>query len=584
MRIVFEYNVLYISIISTILIVLLLLVRGFFGTKIHRIFFTLAWMIVLVRLILPIGVVVFPEWPGGAAAVYDWLKEIPFSNFMWLWCAGACTAAVVFVVRYIIWGRVLREALPIQKVPDIDEEMFTFMGIRVYVSDRISSPVTFGFFHQKVLLPKYYMNLSREQLKYILIHEKIHIDNHDNLNKFLIIAAVCIHWFNPFAWLMYLCCNRDLEMACDEKVIRQVGESGREEYANVLISLASKEVIGESAYSGFARSAIRERIVMIMGYRGVKKWNYAMYGVAALGAMLVFTMPGQSISMSGQEKFEQSVSASDIAGGTAGEGPGDGKSQEEYETADVVEVLDEDSFGARTYVKVKTVEGVELCFKLLIQKGIAATNGAVLTSYLPDGESWRAGMDDTYSGEVTIPEAVLYKGKQYPVERIGSYSFYKCKNVTAIHIPDTVQEIQEKAFHNCESLKKLRLPSALETMDVNPFMGCVSLEAFEMPEYQSQYLVKDGALYTDFGRFLKVYPQGCKKKKVKLGKDVIQIATSAFYGTQVEVVVLPKNMVRVKGRCFQNSRKLKVVQASRKTRFAGDAFIGAAQAYVYRYE
>lgn len=584
MRIVFEYNVLYISIISTILIVLLLLVRGFFGTKIHRIFFTLAWMIVLVRLILPIGVVVFPEWPGGAAAVYDWLKEIPFSNFMWLWCAGACTAAVVFVVRYIIWGRVLREALPIQKVPDIDEEMFTFMGIRVYVSDRISSPVTFGFFHQKVLLPKYYMNLSREQLKYILIHEKIHIDNHDNLNKFLIIAAVCIHWFNPFAWLMYLCCNRDLEMACDEKVIRQVGESGREEYANVLISLASKEVIGESAYSGFARSAIRERIVMIMGYRGVKKWNYAMYGVAALGAMLVFTMPGQSFSMSGQEKFEQGFSASDIVGGTAGHEPGDGKSQEEYEAADVVEVLDEDSFGARTYVKVKTVEGVEVCFKLLLKKEIAATNGAVLTSYLPDGESWRAGMDDTYSGEVTIPEAVLYKGKQYPVERIGSYSFYKCRNVTAIHIPDTVQEIQEKAFHNCESLKKLRLPSALETMDVNPFMGCVSLEAFEMPEYQSQYLVKDGALYTDFGRFLKVYPQGCKKKKVKLGKDVIQIATSAFYGTQVEVVVLPKNMVRVKGRCFQNSRNLKVVQASRKTRFAGDAFMGAAQAYVYRYE
>ena len=89
MRIVIEFNVLYISIISTILIILLLLVRGFFGTKIHRIFFTLAWMIVLVRLILPIGVVTPSEWPGGVAAVYDWLKDIPFSNFVWVWCAGA---------------------------------------------------------------------------------------------------------------------------------------------------------------------------------------------------------------------------------------------------------------------------------------------------------------------------------------------------------------------------------------------------------------------------------------------------------------------------------------------------------------
>ncbi len=581
MRIVFEHNILYISVISTILIVLLLLVRGFFGTKIHRIFFTLAWTIVLIRLILPIGVVVPVGWPGDAEAVYGRLQDIPFSDFVWIWCMGACVTAIVFVVRYIIWGRVLREALPIQKVPDIDEEMFTFMGIRVFVSDRISSPVTFGIFHQKVLLPKYYMNLSREQFKFILIHEKIHIDHHDNLNKFLIILAVCIHWFNPFAWMMYLCCNRDLEMACDEKVIRQVGESGREDYANVLISLASKEVIGESAYSGFAQSAIRERIVMIMGYRGVKKWNYAMYGVAALSSMLIFTMPADGVLW-----MEGGYPAAENGGGSKGDVlTSDGEdTMEEYEAVDVVEVLDEDSFGARSYVTVQTVEGVELCFKILIQKGIAATNGGVITSYLPDGETWRAGMDDTYAGVVTIPEAVLYKGKQYPVVRIGSYSFYKCRNVTEIHIPDTVQEIQEKAFYDCESLKKLRLPSALETMDINPFLGCSSLTAFEMPECQSQYLVKDGALYTDFGRFLKVYPQGRKKKKVELDEEVIQIATSAFYGAQVEVVVLPKSMVRVKGRCFQNCRNLKVVQASQKTRFAGDAFMGASQAYVYRYE
>ena len=76
MRIVFEYNVLYISVVSTFLIVLLLLVRGFFGTKIHRVFFTLAWTIVLVRLILPIGVMVPVGWPGGAEAVYGWVKEL----------------------------------------------------------------------------------------------------------------------------------------------------------------------------------------------------------------------------------------------------------------------------------------------------------------------------------------------------------------------------------------------------------------------------------------------------------------------------------------------------------------------------
>lgn len=577
MKIVFEYNVFYISVISAVLIVLLLLVRGCLGNKVHRIFFTIAWMLVLVRLILPLGVVIPTGLPGnGIAMVYDSLENMLFSSFAWVWAAGAGITAAVFVMRYVIWGRVLREALPIQKVPDIDEEMFTFMGIRVYVSDRISSPVTFGVFHQKVLLPKYYMNLSREQLKYILIHEKIHIDNHDNLNKFLIILAVCIHWFNPFAWLMYMCCNRDLEMACDEKVIRQVGESGREDYANVLISLASKEVIGQSAYSGFARSAIRERIVMIMGYRGVRKWNYALYGMAVVAVVAAFAIPGRT-----EGKLPESP-AGTVSGGTAS-GEKNVPVQEEYEAAEVEKVLEEDAFGARVYVSVKTREGVELTFKILLNKEFAVTNSSVITSYLPEGEKWKAGMDDTYSGAVTVPEAVFYKGKQYPVRRIGPYTFYKCRNVTEINMPDTVMEIQEKAFYFCESVKKLRLPAALEVMEVNPFIGCASLEEFEMPEYQSQYMVKDGILYTDFGRFLKVFPQGSKRKHVKIEGDVLQIAHCAFYGAAVQEVTLPEGVVRVKGKCFQNCKNLSVVNAHRKTRFSEDAFTGAPHAWVKRY-
>lgn len=575
MKIVFEYNVFYISIISSILIVLLLFVRGCLGNKVHRIFFTLSWMLVLVRLILPLGVVVPADLPGdGIPAVYDWLEHIMFTGFAWIWVTGAGITAAVFVVRYAICGRVLREALPIQKVPDIDEEMFTFMGIRVYVSDRISSPVTFGVIHQKVLLPKYYMNLSREQLKYILIHEKIHIDHHDNLNKFLIIMAVCIHWFNPFAWLMYMCCNRDLEMACDEKVIRQVGESGREDYANVLISLASKDVIGQSTYSGFARSAIKERIIMIMGYRGVRKWNYVLYGMAVLGAVFAFSIPGQT---------EEKLSA-----GTGGAGTEpvqqSAPPSEEFEAVETEQILEEDLFGARSFVTVKTKESVELCFKILLNKEFAVTNGGILTNYLPEGETWKAGMDDTYSGAVTIPEAILYKGKTYPVKRIGAYTFYNCRYVTEIHIPDGVMEIQEKAFCHCESIKKLRLPAALEVMGVNPFVGCVSLEEFEMPEHRSQYVVKDGILYTDFGRFLKVFPQGSKQKKVEVDKDVIQIANSAFFGAQVQEVTLPKGLIRVKSKCFWKCRQLSVVNAHRKTRFAEDAFTGAPHAWVKRYE
>lgn len=569
MRIVLEYNVLYISLISTVWIALLLLIRAFLGTKIHRMFFSLSWLIVLCRLILPLSVVVPAERLSRLGAFYEYMGKLSFSWYMWIWAAGACITATVFVVRYIICGRFLREALPIQNVPDIDEEIFTFMGIRVYVSDRISSPITFGIFRQKVLLPAYYMRLSREQLKYILIHEKIHINYHDNLNKFLVLLALCIHWFNPFAWLMYLCYNRDIELACDEKVIRQVGESGREDYANVLISLASREVIGERMYSGFAGSAIKERIVMIMKYRAMKSWNYVLCVLTALILTLIFAVPVQV------EERSQAPS------GTAAT---ESEPEPVYDAVEVSKILEEDSSGTRAHVLVETKEGVTLCFKIYIRKEFAGTSGGIFTSYLPEGETWRAGMDEEYAGEVTIPEAVTYKGKQYPVKSIGAYSFYRCKKVKNIYIPDTVREIKEKAFYHCQSLRELRLPAELELMDINPFIGCTSLKAFTMPEARGQYQVKEGILYTDYGRFLKICPQGKQKKQLKVNDDVVQLAAYAFYGTKIEKVSLPKSIVLVRRGCFKGSKDLACVRACQTTRFGKDVFDEAGQVSVERYE
>lgn len=575
MKIVLEYNVIYISIISSFLIILLLLVRGFFGTKIHKVFFTLAWTFILMRLVLPIGMVIPAERPEWIMKIHGSLKEVSFSWFAWIWFAGACITGIVFIVRYVMCGRMLREALPIQKVPDIDEEMFTFMGIRVYVSDRISSPITFGIFQQKVLLPRYYMNLTREQLKFILIHEKIHIDCHDNLHKFFIILAVCIHWFNPFAWLMYVCSNRDIELACDEKVIRQVGEVDREGYANVLISLASEEVVGKAVYSGFAGSAIKKRIMMIMGYRNMRKWNYLLYAAALIVLIPAFAIPGHAEDNGGAASAQEQLHPS---GGDSA----DLLKDKVYDAVPIEHVLKLDDFGARAYVSALTKEGVELNFKLLLNKEVAVTNSAILTLYLPDGKEWEAGLDDTYDGVVTIPEAVIFRGKQYPVTKISSYTFYNCKNLKEVRMPDTIKEIETKAFYHCESMKRIKLPVSLETMGVNPFIGCISLEAFEMPESRTQYQVKDGVLYTDFGRYLKVFPQGKKQDHITLDRDVLQIATLAFYGSEIQSVMLPKAMVRVKSRSFQNCKSLLEVTAGQNTRFAADAFEGARQAHVVR--
>lgn len=575
MKIILEYNLFYISIISTVLIFLLVAARSLLGRRIHRVFFSMAWMIVLVRLLLPLCVTVPVGRPEILDRVSGWIRVIPMERYILIWAVGAVVSVTFFVVRYVMWGRILREALPIQKVPDIDEEMFTFMGIRVYVSDRIASPVTYGIFQQKVLLPKYYMDLTREQLKFILIHEKVHIDGHDNLNKFLVILAVCLHWFNPFAWLMYVCYNRDLELACDEKVIRQVGEDSREDYAGVLISLAQGCPAARPVYSGFAQNAVKERIIRIMSYRRAKSWNYVLCGVLALFSMVVFAVPVKT-----EEKAEQTAQDKTPV-------PAVEKEEEEtYEAVEVSRVIEEDSMATKAEVVVKTRENVPLRMKILFRKELAVTNG-IFISFHVKGKEWKAGIDDQYDGTVTIPEAVRYKGKVYPVTGIGNYTFYQCRKLRKVVIPDTVEEIKEKAFESCESLKTLRMPENLELVEANPFVGCRSLERFQPPEsagMKGQYQVKEGVLYTDYGRFLKVFPQGKKKKKFVIEEGVSQIAVCGFYGAQVEEVQLPESMLRVKSCAFQNCRNLRVVRAPRNTVFSGDSLTGAWRARILRYD
>lgn len=575
MKIILEYNLFYISIISTVLIFLLVAARSLLGRRIHRVFFSMAWMIVLVRLLLPLCVTVPVGRPEILDRVSGWIRVIPMERYILIWAVGAVVSVTFFVVRYVMWGRILREALPIQKVPDIDEEMFTFMGIRVYVSDRIASPVTYGIFQQKVLLPKYYMDLTREQLKFILIHEKVHIDGHDNLNKFLVILAVCLHWFNPFAWLMYVCYNRDLELACDEKVIRQVGEDSREDYAGVLISLAQGCPAARPVYSGFAQNAVKERIIRIMSYRRAKSWNYVLCGVLALFSMVVFAVPVKT-----EEKAEQTAQDKTPV-------PAVEKEEEEtYEAVEVSRVIEEDSMATKAEVVVKTRENVPLRMKILFRKELAVTNGTFISFHVK-GKEWKAGIDDQYDGTVTIPEAVRYKGKVYPVTGIGNYTFYQCRKLRKVVIPDTVEEIKEKAFESCESLKTLRMPENLELVEANPFVGCRSLERFQPPEsagMKGQYQVREGVLYTDYGRFLKVFPQGKKKKKFVIEEGVSQIAVCGFYGAQVEEVQLPESMLRVKSCAFQNCRNLRVVRAPRNTVFSGDSLTGAWRARILRYD
>ncbi len=87
-------------------------------------------------------------------------------------------------------------------------------------SDRIAALLTYGVLRPVVLIPKQTDWTDETRLKVILTHEFVHIRRFDTLTKLLLAAALCIHWFNPFVWVMYVLANRDIELSCDETVVR----------------------------------------------------------------------------------------------------------------------------------------------------------------------------------------------------------------------------------------------------------------------------------------------------------------------------------------------------------------------------
>lgn len=108
-------------------------------------------------------------------------------------------------------------------------------------SDRIASPLSYGIRRPVILLPKSVKGGDRFRLRYILEHEFVHILRFDAAVKLFMAAALCVHWFNPLVYLMYIFFNRDLEFACDEEVVRRFGEEEKAAYAMALIEMEEEK-------------------------------------------------------------------------------------------------------------------------------------------------------------------------------------------------------------------------------------------------------------------------------------------------------------------------------------------------------
>lgn len=168
----------------------------------------------------------------------------------WIWLAGVVMTAgygirAVFRLRHFLHGAV--------KVEE-----------RIYEVDGISTPFVFGMRKPCIYLPG---DLQGKDRRYVLEHEWVHMARRDYLFKILAWIGVCIHWFNPCVWLAFTLLERDMEMSCDEAVLRKLGMEAKKEYSRLLLSFSCEKRKVNGGPIAFGEGNVRNRIRNILSYR-----------------------------------------------------------------------------------------------------------------------------------------------------------------------------------------------------------------------------------------------------------------------------------------------------------------------------
>lgn len=171
-----------------------------------------------------------------------------------VWCSGLALLTSYNLITYLLLRRRLTDAV---------------MEDGVFITDKISSPFVLGFIHPRIYLPT---GLTPEERSFIVLHEKAHLRRCDPVIKLLAFLITSLHWFNPFAWVAFLLFSRDIELTCDESVVRDLRDSERKEYSATLLSVASGRSLLRPMPLAFGDGDLKGRIKNILNYRKPGLW------------------------------------------------------------------------------------------------------------------------------------------------------------------------------------------------------------------------------------------------------------------------------------------------------------------------
>lgn len=288
------------SIRAGALIIITAIVRKGLLYRLPKGVFLTLWMAAVIRLLLPFSVSVpmalpmpvlpaagLPAPPAHAQADVA-VRSVPgteggaFFSLSVLWGLGAGLAMLYFCTVYLR-ARLKFSRSTASQDPEIDLWLSRRpLCRRIQVrTAHIASPVTYGVLRPVILLPA--EGEYADKLHYILLHEYTHIKYFHSVMKLLLAVCLCLHWFNPAVWVLYFLANGDMELFCDEKVLREYGGEVKTDYALALVHMWNGKAVDPNLHNHFSQSAVKERIVAIMKYKKCSAVSVLLALVLAMG-------------------------------------------------------------------------------------------------------------------------------------------------------------------------------------------------------------------------------------------------------------------------------------------------------------
>lgn len=217
-----------------------------------------------------------PISPAQAPAeeTWDWTNAV-----LLIWLAGVLAMGVYTTASYWQLKRKVADAVILEE--------------GVWVSSRIDTPFLLGFVQPKIYLP---LGLTEWERPYVLAHERAHIVRRDHWWKLLGFIALALHWFNPLVWVGYVLLCRDLEMACDEAVVKSMDVSDRKAYSAALVSCSAKHTSIAACPVAFGEVSVKERVKHVLKFKKPGFWITILAVIAAVFVAVFFlTSPGQTM-------------------------------------------------------------------------------------------------------------------------------------------------------------------------------------------------------------------------------------------------------------------------------------------------